>query len=97
MGLRGDLRRATALADEGRAVSEANGYPFGVAYALYYGGIVAKFRGDLEAAAAMFNEAAVRWRQLGESNWVALTLNNLAGVALAGGTSRAPAPSRRRG
>jgi predicted ATPase/transcriptional regulator with XRE-family HTH domain len=85
MGLRGDLARATALADEGLAVAHANAYPFGVAYACFYGGIVAKFRGDLDAAAASLNEAIVRWRKLGEPYWMALARNNLADVVLARG------------
>ena len=85
VGMRGDLPRATALADEGLAVADANGYPFGVAYACFYGGVVAKFRGDLTAAATSLNEAIVRWRTLGQTYWMALAMNNLADVVLARG------------
>ena len=85
VGLRGDLPRAAALADEGLAVASANDYPFGVAYACFYRGVVAKFRGDLTAAAMSLNEAIVRWRTLGQTYWMALAMNNLADVVLAQG------------
>ena len=82
VGLRGDLPRAAALAEEGLAVAHANDYPFGVAYANFYRGVVAKFGGDLDAAAAHLNQAIVRWRKLDEPYWIALALNNLADVVL---------------
>jgi predicted ATPase/transcriptional regulator with XRE-family HTH domain len=85
VGLRGDFPRAAALAEEGLAVSHANDYPFGVAYALFYRGVVEKWTGDLDAAAASLEEAIVRWRPLDEPYWVALAQNNLADIAFARG------------
>jgi non-specific serine/threonine protein kinase len=97
MGLRGDLPRAVALADEGRAVAEAHDYPFGVAYALFYGGVIAKLRGDLDTAAESLRGAIDGWRQLGEAYWVALALNNLADVVLAQGDVAAAGELAREG
>jgi predicted ATPase/transcriptional regulator with XRE-family HTH domain len=80
VGLRGDFSRATDLAAEGLEVSEANNYPFGVAYSLFYGGVVAKWRGDFNAATECLEEAIDRWRGLGEPYWMALSQNNLADI-----------------
>jgi hypothetical protein len=49
-------------------------------YSLFYGGVVAKWRGDLNAAAASLEEAIDRWRGLDEPYWIALAQNNLADI-----------------
>jgi non-specific serine/threonine protein kinase len=78
--LRGNHPRAVTLAEEGLAVSLANDYLIGVAYALYYRGVAAKWGGDLDEAAARFEEAIARWRDLDAPYWVALAQSNLADV-----------------
>jgi predicted ATPase len=80
--LRGDDARATALADEGLAISLARDYPFGVAYAQFYRGVAQEWAGDLDGAAARYEDAISRWQALGESAWVALTQTNLGMVTL---------------
>ena len=70
MALRGDHPRAIALADEGLAIARARGYPFGVAYALFYRGVAEEWGGDLAGAAARYEEAISRWRDLGEPYWL---------------------------
>jgi predicted ATPase/transcriptional regulator with XRE-family HTH domain len=80
--LRGDHARAVALAREGLAISLARDYPFGIAYALFYLGVAEEWGGDLDSAAARYEEAITRWQHLGDLYWAALGQTNLGVVTL---------------
>src|SRR5918994_1651918 len=55
--VRGDFARSTVLSEEGLALARAHGYAFGQARALLALGITAEWQGDLDLAAAPYEES----------------------------------------
>ena len=76
-----DAERAERLATEALAVAREGGYDRGVAMALHQLGQVAHRRGDLDAAAARYEDAVARFRRLGEPIYEGATLRDLGVVA----------------
>ncbi|MCD6057480.1 MAG: hypothetical protein K0Q89_1010 [Thermomicrobiales bacterium] len=77
--------RAESLATEALAIARGSDYERGVAMALHQLGQAAHRRGDLVSAAAHYEDAVTRFRQLGESIWEGATLRDLGVVAGAQG------------
>src|SRR5215218_1372274 len=73
--------RAESLATEALAVARESDYERGVAMALHQLGQSAHRRGELDAAAANYEDAVARFRQLGEPIWEGATLRDLGVVA----------------
>jgi predicted ATPase/DNA-binding CsgD family transcriptional regulator len=84
--VRGDFRRSTALSEEGLALARAHDYVFGQARALLALGITAEWQGDLEIAAARYEESRSLMESLDDAvrlpHWTLLPVANLADVAL---------------
>ena len=84
--VRGDFSRSTALSEEGLALARAHGYVFGQARALLALGITAEWQGDLDLAAARYEESRGLMESLKDAvrlpHWTLLPVANLADVAL---------------
>jgi predicted ATPase/DNA-binding CsgD family transcriptional regulator len=84
--VRGDFSRSTALSEEGLALARAHDYAFGQARALLALGITAEWQGDLDLAAARYEESRALMDCLDDSvrlpHWTLLPVANLADVAL---------------
>ena len=84
--VRGDFARSTALSEEGLTIARAHGYAFGQARALLALGITAEWQGDLDLAAARYEESGALMRGLAGQerlpHWTLLPVANLADVAL---------------
>jgi predicted ATPase/DNA-binding CsgD family transcriptional regulator len=84
--VRGDFTRSTALSEEGLALARAHGYAFGQARALLALGITAEWQGDLDLAAAHYEESRSLMESLDDAvrlpHWTLLPMANLADVAL---------------
>ena len=84
--VRGDFTRSTALSEEGLALARAHGYAFGQARALLALGITAEWQGDLDLAAARYEESRSLMESLDDAvrlpHWTLLPVANLADVAL---------------
>ena len=84
--VRGDFSRSTALSEEGLTLARAHGYVFGQARALLALGITAEWQGDLDLAAARYDESRGLMESLDDSvrlpHWTLLPVANLADVAL---------------
>jgi predicted ATPase/DNA-binding CsgD family transcriptional regulator len=84
--VRGDFSRSTALSEEGLALARAHDYAFGRARALLALGITAEWQGDLDLAAARYEESRGLMERLENSvrlpHWTLLPVANLADVAL---------------
>jgi predicted ATPase/DNA-binding CsgD family transcriptional regulator len=84
--VRGDFTRSTALSEEGLALARAHDYVFGQARALLALGITAEWQGDLEIAAARYEESRGLMESLDDAvrlpHWTLLPVANLADVAL---------------
>jgi predicted ATPase/DNA-binding CsgD family transcriptional regulator len=93
--VRGDFSRSTALSEEGLALARAHDYAFGQARALLALGITAEWQGDLDLAAARYEESRALMDRLGDSvrlpHWTLLPVANLADVALLRGDPAAAA------
>ena len=94
--VQGDFARAIALSGESLGIAQAHGYAFGQARALCGLGITAEWQGDLDRAAACYEEALALMRGLDAPerlpHWTVLPLANLADVALLrGDTAQATA------
>ena len=93
--VRGDFRRSTALSEEGLALARAHDYVFGQARALLALGITAEWQGDLEIAAARYEESRGLMESLDDAvrlpHWTLLPVANLADVALLRGDPAAAA------
>jgi len=73
----GDLARATRLAQDALALSQARRDPVGTALALHHLGNVALYQSDYVRAESLYTEALTLFRQLGSSVYAAQALNNL--------------------
>ena len=85
--VRGDFARSTALSEEGLALARAHGYAFGQARALLALGITAEWQGDLDLAAARYEESRGLMMMSRDDtvrlpHWTLLPVANLADVAL---------------
>jgi predicted ATPase/DNA-binding CsgD family transcriptional regulator len=84
--VRGDFARSTTLSEEGFALARAHGYAFGQARALLALGITAEWQGDLDLAAARYEESRGLMERLDDAvrlpHWTLLPVANLADVAL---------------
>jgi len=84
--VRGDFSRSIALSEEGLALARAHGYAFGQARALLALGITAEWQGDLDLAAARYEESRSLMDSLDDAvrlpHWTLLPVANLADVAL---------------
>jgi DNA-binding CsgD family transcriptional regulator len=84
--VRGDFSRSTALSEEGLALARVHDYAFGQARALLALGITAEWQGDLDLAAARYEESRAIMERLDDSvrlpHWTLLPVANLADVAL---------------
>jgi predicted ATPase/DNA-binding SARP family transcriptional activator len=80
--LQGDLARYVALAQESHAIAQASGYQLGIAMALFYLGVAAEWKHELDRAAARYEESLALMRQLDAPYWVALLLSNLGDINL---------------
>ncbi len=78
-----DYERATALSEEGLALSRESGDKAGTAAALYVLGAVAMFQTRFEDTSTLFEEALALWRELEDTSGVARTLQGLGLVAVA--------------
>jgi tetratricopeptide (TPR) repeat protein len=76
-----DVDRAEGLATQALTVARDGGYDRGQAMALHQLGQVAHRRGDLATAAAHYEDAVARFRLLGETIFVGVTLRDLGVVA----------------
>jgi predicted ATPase/DNA-binding CsgD family transcriptional regulator len=84
--VRGDFSRSIALSEEGLDLAQAHGYAFGKARALLALGITAEWQGDLDLAAARYEESRHLMGSLDDAvrlpHWTLLPVANLADVAL---------------
>lgn len=84
--VQGDFSRSSWLCQEALAVARLCDYPFGEARAHLGLGITAEWMGDLDEAAARYEEARAVMRRLVSpdrlSHWIVLPIANLADVAL---------------
>ena len=84
--VRGDFSRSSALSEEGLALARAHDYVFGQARALLALGITAEWQGDLDLAAARYEESRGLMESLEDAgrlpHWTLLPVANLADVAL---------------
>jgi non-specific serine/threonine protein kinase len=84
--VQGEFPRSVALGENALALARASGYSFGAVRALLGLGITAEWQGDLNRAAALYEESLEVMRSLGEPerlpHWTVLPLANLADVAL---------------
>jgi predicted ATPase/DNA-binding CsgD family transcriptional regulator len=84
--VRGDFARSTVLSEEGLAIAREHGYAFGQTRALLALGITAEWQGDLDLAAARYEESRKLMERLDDSarlpHWTLLPVANLADVAL---------------
>ncbi|MDP9476914.1 MAG: tetratricopeptide repeat protein, partial [Actinomycetota bacterium] len=78
-----DYERATALSEEGLALSRESGNRADIAAALYVLGVVAMFQTRFEDASTLLEEALALWRELDDTSYVARTLQGLGLVAVA--------------
>jgi predicted ATPase/DNA-binding CsgD family transcriptional regulator len=76
--LQGDNAAAQALAEEGLALANAHGYPFGEYRARFLLGIAAEWRGDIDLAASFYRASLAHRDQLADQHWVARSLASLA-------------------
>jgi predicted ATPase/DNA-binding SARP family transcriptional activator len=77
---RGDLERAEARAGEALSLLGETDEERERLGPLSILGAIAHYRGDLVAAAALYEEGAERARRLGELSFLSIALNNLAGI-----------------
>jgi predicted ATPase/DNA-binding CsgD family transcriptional regulator len=84
--VRGDFARSTLLSEEGGALARAHGYAFGQARALLALGITAEWQGDLDLAAARYEESRALMAERDDPerlpHWSLVPAANLADVAL---------------
>jgi DNA-binding CsgD family transcriptional regulator/tetratricopeptide (TPR) repeat protein len=84
--VRGDFSRSIALSEEGLALAREHRYAFGQARALLALGITAEWQGDLDLAAARYEESRSLMDNLDDAvrlpHWTLLPVANLADVAL---------------
>ena len=84
--VRGDFSRSTTLSEEGLALAREHDYVFGQARALLALGITAEWQGDIDLAAARYEESRNLMERVDDSvrlpHWTLLPTANLADVAL---------------
>lgn len=84
--VQGDFARSTALSEEGLAIAREHGYAFGQARALLSLGITAEWQGDLDLAAALYEESRELMAERDDPerlpHWTLIPAANLADVAL---------------
>lgn len=85
---RGDLVAAQGHADAGMAIFRRLGQPYGIGLAYNYQGDVARLRGDLTGAVALYQAALPLLRAAHARSEIPAVLHNLALVVLAQGDAR---------
>jgi DNA-binding CsgD family transcriptional regulator len=83
----GDLDRAAALCEAGRAIGEAHGEQWAYAYAIYVLALVALIRGELRQATAYGRQALRIKRTFNDLLGIVLAIEVLAWSAAAGGAT----------